>query len=162
MEELNKVDSFKLLMLKQQVISQLNLDYQEQEDSFESSQEIKSYGYKFLKSNRGVEINLHIGESIWLSVYLKKEDYSEDDANDFVEPTFNLEYWLWNNGYLFKKNPFKLTTYSTEFEQQVLGFFSFLGKVFKYKELKKILDGKIWNDGYFDWKDKGSYPVYDS
>lgn len=106
--------------------------------------------FEFLiSSDTGISI-----EFTFYPAYQNKSDYVVIYViNDNKDKDFSLDSWMQKYHTVSKKNPFSLSNYNGNYDQQLMGFFNFLNKLFKEEKLNNILEGKSWMDVEFNWGD---------
>lgn len=104
--------------------------------------------YEFLLSNDN-DISL---EFTFYPATSEKGDYVVVYViDDRVDKDFSLDAWVQQRRGTSQQSPFKLSSYSGEYQQQLKEFEKFVGALFYEKELRAVLEGKDWLDVKFNW-----------
>lgn len=74
-------------------------------------------------------------------------------VDDKTDKDFSLDSWMQMRRGASRESPFKLASYSGEYEQQITGFLKFVNSLFYEAELRAVLEGKAWLDVKFNWGD---------
>lgn len=84
------------------------------------------------------------------------------DKSDYVviyvidnkaDKDFSLDSWMQKRGVVSLESPFKLSSYTGEYDQQLSEFLEFVNALFNEAELRAVLEGKVWIDVKFNWGD---------
>lgn len=68
-----------------------------------------------------------------------------------TDKDFSLDSWMQKRSATSQQSPFKLSSYSGEYEQQLREFMKFVNTLFNEAELRPVLEGKSWIDVKFNW-----------
>lgn len=71
--------------------------------------------------------------------------------DDKADKDFSLDSWMQNGRAASRESPFKLSTYSGEYEQQLWEFMRFVNDLLNEAKLRPVLEGKSWIDVKFNW-----------